>query len=119
VFPAISSVAFGDRESVGEAVLWEIDRHNRCAYLGLSLRPRFRGQGLGTDVVRVLARYGFATLGLHRLQLETLADNGAMISAATKAGFQSEGLLRQSAWVSGAFADQVIMALLADESPNL
>jgi RimJ/RimL family protein N-acetyltransferase len=71
--------------------------------------------GLGTDVVRVLCRSGFAIRGLHRLQAETLADNVAMIQAASRAGFRREGTLRRSAWVNGDFADEVILGLLATE----
>src|SRR5271169_877521 len=83
------------------AVFWAIDLHNRTAHLGLSLRPAFRGRGLGTDVVVALCEYGFAVRGLHRLQVDTLAGNTAMIWAAERAGFVPEGRLRQAAWVSG------------------
>jgi RimJ/RimL family protein N-acetyltransferase len=99
----------------GEAMLWGIDTHNRGAHLGLSLLPGARGRGLGTDVVRLLCHYGFTVRGLHRLQLETLADNTAMIRAATAAGFTLEGTLRGSAWVHGAFADEVIFGLPVGE----
>lgn len=100
---------------VGAALLWGIDAHNRSAHLGLSLLPDARGRGLGTDVVRVLCEYGFAVRGLQRLQVDTLADNAAMITAATKAGFTREGTLRRSAWVYGGFADTVLLGLLAEE----
>jgi RimJ/RimL family protein N-acetyltransferase len=79
------------------------------------MRPAFRGLGLGIDAVRLLCYYGFAVRGLHRLQAETLADNAAMIAAATRAGFVPEGTLRGSAWVGGAFADETIFGLLAAE----
>ena len=79
--------------------------------------PSLRGKHLGTDIVRVLCRYGFAVRGLHRLQVDTLADNDAMIGAATRAGFVLEGTLRQAAWVDGSFADEVILSLLAAEWP--
>ena len=90
-------------ELAGEALLWGIDLHNRAAHLGVSLRPGFRGRGLSVDVLRVLCRYGFGTRGLHRLQLETLADNQPMIKAAMRVGFTHEGTLRGGAWVDGAF----------------
>ncbi|MER7823273.1 MULTISPECIES: GNAT family protein [unclassified Streptomyces] len=102
-------------EPAGEALLWGIDTHNRCAHLGISLRPGMRGRGLGQEVVHLLCRYGFTVRGLGRLQLETLADNAAMIRAARAAGFVQEGLLRRSAWVYGAFQDEVVMGLLAEE----
>ena len=110
---AVTELATG--ELAGEALLWGIDLHNRSAHLGLSLRPACRGRGLGEDTVRVLCRYGFALRGLHRLQLETLADNHAMIAVAGKLGFTREGATRGSSWVNGRFADDVIFGLLAEE----
>jgi RimJ/RimL family protein N-acetyltransferase len=108
-----SVVELASGELAGEALLWAIDLHNRTAHLGLSLRPAFRGRGLGTDVVLALCEYGFAVRGLHRLQVDTLASNTAMIRAATRAGFVHEGRLRQASWVNGEFADDVILGMLA------
>lgn len=99
----------------GAALLWGIDAHNRAAHLGISLFPTFRGRGLGSDVVRVLCDYGFVTRGMQRLQMETLADNASMLAAAASAGFVAEGTLRRSAWVNGAFTDEVVLGLLAHE----
>ena len=79
-----SAVELVTGELVGNALLWGIDPHNRNAHIGISLRPAFRGKHLGTDVVRLLCRYGFAIRGLHRLQVDTLADNDAMIGAAIR-----------------------------------
>jgi RimJ/RimL family protein N-acetyltransferase len=104
-----------DEPLAGAAVLWGIDQHNRFAHLGLSLLPGFRGRGLSTDLVRVLCRYGFEFRNLHRLQIETLADNAGMIGAAMSAGFVHEGTLRSSGWVQGRFLDEVIYGLLRDE----
>jgi RimJ/RimL family protein N-acetyltransferase len=110
---AVAELATG--ELAGEALLWSIDLHNRSAHLGLSLRPACRGRGLGEDTVRVLCRYGFAIRGLHRLQLETLTDNHAMIAAAERVGFTREGAARGSSWVNGRWADDVIFGLLDTE----
>src|SRR5215213_8205564 len=90
-------------ELAGEAVLWGIDQNNRLGHIGLALRPSFRGRGLGSDVVNVLCRFGFSVRGLNRLRIETLTDNPAMITAATKNGFRREGTLREAAWVNGEF----------------
>jgi RimJ/RimL family protein N-acetyltransferase len=115
VMACFSVVTLDGDELAGEALLWGIDTHNRTAHLGISLRPGFRGRGLGSDVVAVLCHYGFVVRGLQRLQLETLADNTAMLRAATVNGFTLEGTLRRAAWVSGEFADEAILGLLAAE----
>jgi RimJ/RimL family protein N-acetyltransferase len=112
-----SVVELATGELAGEALLWGIDRHNRLAHVGISLRPSMRGRGLGTDTTRLLCSYGFSILGLHRLQVETLAENTAMIRAATEVGFVTEGVLRRNAWVNGDFLDEVILGLLATEFP--
>lgn len=98
---------------LGGATLWGVDTHNRLAHIGLGLRPAHRGKGYGTDVVAVLCHYGFVVRGLHRLQIETLADNTAMLRSAERNGFVREGLLRSSAWVMGEFLDEVVLGLLA------
>jgi RimJ/RimL family protein N-acetyltransferase len=110
-----SVVELASGELAGETALWEIDSHNRCAHIGMALRPAFRGKGLGTDAVRVQCHYAFTVLGLHRLQIETLADNHAMLKAAERSGFTREGLVRDAAWVMGGFADEVLLGLLANE----
>ena len=110
---AVTELASGDL--AGETLLWGIDLHNRSAHIGISLRPAYQGRGLGADAVRVLCRYGFALRGLHRLTLETLADNQAMIAVAIRLGFTREGVARGSSWVNGEFLDDVSFGLLAEE----
>jgi RimJ/RimL family protein N-acetyltransferase len=100
---------------IGSAALWDIDYHNRSAHLGLALRPAARGKGYGTDVVAVLCHYGFVVRGLHRLQIETLADNAAMLRCAERNGFVGEGVRRSAAWVMGEFLDEALFGLLARE----
>ena len=114
--PAVFSVVELDsQELAGDALLWGVDQHNRLAHLGISVLPAFRGRGLGTDITRVLCRYGFEIRGLQRLQVDTLADNEAMLRAAARAGFTREGLLRRSGWVNGAYVDLVVLGQLAEE----
>ncbi|WP_306369037.1 GNAT family N-acetyltransferase [Nocardiopsis sp. CC223A] len=110
-----SVVDLADGTLLGTATFWGIDDHSRSAHLGMGLLPSARGKGYGTDVVAVLCHYGFVVRGLHRLQVETLADNFPMIRAAEKNGFVREGVLRSSSWVLGEFMDEVLFGLLAEE----
>ncbi|MFD7712706.1 GNAT family N-acetyltransferase [Streptomyces sp. NPDC059785] len=115
-----SVVDLGSGTLVGTATLWGIDTHHRSAHIGLGLLPSARGKGYGTDVVAVLCHYGFLVRGLHRLQIETLADNTAMLRSAERNGFVREGVLRSSAWVLGKFLDEAVLGLLAqDWKPHL
>ncbi|MEU9735980.1 GNAT family protein [Streptomyces sp. NPDC048002] len=100
---------------VGTASLWGIDPHNRNAHIGMGLLPAERGKGYATEVVAVMCHYAFVVRGLHRLQIETLADNAPMLRSAERNGFVREGVLRSSAWVMGEFLDEVLLGLLAQD----
>jgi RimJ/RimL family protein N-acetyltransferase len=71
-----------------------------------------RGRGYGTEAVKLLVRFGFADLNLHRISLQVFADNAAAIRAYEKAGFVREGLLRDAAYIDGRYIDVVAMAIL-------
>ena len=108
-----SVVELASGELAGEALLWQIDMHNRSAHVGLAIRPAFRGRGFGEDTLRTLCEYGFRIRGLHRLQVETAQGNEAMTRIATRVGFRQEGQLSQALWVAGGFRDELIFGVLA------
>lgn len=110
-----SVVDLSSGELLGEAILWGIDTHNRSAHVGLALLPAARGQGRSGEVVDLLCGYAFRILGLRRVQVETLADNSAMLRSAERAGFVEEGRRRQAAWADGSFVDEVVLGQLAHE----
>jgi RimJ/RimL family protein N-acetyltransferase len=97
---------------LGGGVLWGIDAFNRYAHLGISLLPETHGQGYGTEIIRMLCRYGFRNRNLRRLELETLASNTAMRRLAEKCGFMHEGTQREREYDGDGFADLVIYGLL-------
>ena len=94
------------------AISWA-DRRARVA-VGLFDR-RFWSHGYGTEALRLLARYGFEVLGLHRIDLRVLDDNPRAIRAYEKCGFLREGVERESALVDGRWHSDVLMGLLEDE----
>ncbi|MDP9865919.1 RimJ/RimL family protein N-acetyltransferase [Streptosporangium brasiliense] len=108
---AVESLSEGDL--LGSCLVWGIDTLNRNGHLGITLLPEARGRGYAPDVLRVLCDYAFRIRGLHRLGLETLATNTAMIASAEKVGFRREGTLRDHAWVAGSFVDEALFGLLA------
>lgn len=99
---------------IGQAALHGVDK-NRCGTLGIVLGPPYWGGGHGTDALRVLMRYGFVEMGLHRIQLEVFAFNTRGIAAYRRAGFTEEGRRRQAILHAGQWHDSVQMALLAPD----
>ena len=56
--------------------------------------PDDRGQGVGTRAVRLLIRYAFDELGLHRLAAYAEPADRASLRMASRAGLRREGLVR-------------------------
>ena len=71
------------------------------ADLGYWLLPAYRGRGLATRAVLLLAGHAFDDGGIHRLQAVAETWNDASISVLERAGFAREGLLRAYASYPG------------------
>ena len=71
----------------GEVLLFGIDPSRREAELGYVLGAAFRGRGLATVALNLLAGYAQHTLLLHRLLLRIDAGNVASRAVACRAGF--------------------------------
>lgn len=119
-----TEVVFGivddDGAFVGTCGLHRIDWRNRGASLGIVIGDvAHRGRGLGTDAVATLLRHAFANLGLHRVELEVLADNAPAIRCYEALGFVREGARKEARFLDGAFVDLVLMRMLAAEWASL
>ncbi|CAN5204433.1 GNAT family protein [soil metagenome] len=88
----------------------------RHAGIDVFLAKRVHGRGLGTDAVRMLARYLIHERGHHRLTIDPAADNAVAIRTYEKVGFRAVGVMREY-WRSpdGTWSDGLLMDLLARE----
>ena len=94
----------------------EADPDYRHAGIDLFLGPDFQGQGLGTEAIRVLARWLFDERGHHRLTIDPSAANERAIRAYTALGFKPVGTMRKyERGPDGTFHDGLLMDLLRDE----
>ena len=74
-----------------------------------------RGRGLGTDAMRVLARFAFEQLNLNRINLTVFEYNPAAIRSYEKCGFVHEGRQRQFLNREGQRWDMIYMGLLKED----
>ena len=77
--------------------------------------PAYRGNGYGTDAMRVMLRYGFMELNLARVQLNTFSYNERAIKSYLKAGFSIEGRQRGMLLRDGGRWDFIYMSVLRNE----
>jgi RimJ/RimL family protein N-acetyltransferase len=101
---------------IGEARLDRVDFHDKRASFAIGiLDVRYLGKGLGTEATRLVLRFAFEQLKLHRVSVRVLAYNRRAIRAYEKCGFVIEGREREAALVNGEWHDDVMMGLLEHE----
>ncbi|MBE5867387.1 MAG: GNAT family N-acetyltransferase [Lachnospiraceae bacterium] len=100
-------------KAVGSVYIRDIDRTHSKGEYGIFIgEDSARGRGIGTAAARLMIRYAFEELGLHRLFLRVLADNVQAISSYEKAGFQREAYLREDVFLDGKYQDVILMAII-------
>ena len=77
----------------------------RGAHIGYWIDRNFANQGLTTDAVNTLTRFGFAALGLHRIEINVRPENAASCQVALKAGYHFEGDRPKFLHIAGAWRD--------------
>ena len=86
------------------------------AWIGIGLGEReYWGKGYGTDAMRILLRYAFEELNLHRLSLSVFEYNPRAIRSYEKVGFIVEGSARQFLNRDGQRYDMIFMGILREE----
>lgn len=84
--------------------------------VGIGLGERaYWGKGYGTDAMRVMLRYAFTEMNLHRVSLDVFEYNPRAIRAYEKAGFVIEGRARQYLHRDGRRWDRIYMGILRAE----
>lgn len=79
---------------IGIADLYEISGSNRTAYVGIYVRPQFRQQGLGAEILASLEEYAKNQLNLRILGAKVKVGNAASICMFEHAGYELAGCLR-------------------------
>jgi RimJ/RimL family protein N-acetyltransferase len=102
--------------AIGFVELDGVQRESGNAWVGIGIGNReYWGKGYGTDALRVLLRYAFAELNLHRISLDVFEYNVRALRCYEKAGFTIEGRTRNCLHRDGRRWDLIYMGILRDE----
>jgi aminoglycoside 6'-N-acetyltransferase len=94
----------------------ELDPDYRHAGIDVYLGGAFQDRGLGSDAVRLLARWLFDVRGHHRLTIDPSVENPRAIRAYEKVGFRRVGVMRRyERHADGQWHDGLLMDMLRDE----
>lgn len=103
-----------DEKPVGSVYIRDIDRTHHKGEYGIFIgEDDARGKGYGSEAAKLMVRYGFEKLGLHRIFLRLLSDNIAALKSYENAGFQKEALLHDDVYLDGEYKDIILMGIIA------
>jgi [ribosomal protein S5]-alanine N-acetyltransferase len=104
--------ASDDETFYGAGGLNNLAKEHKKAEIGFWLLPAFWGQGIMTEVLPLICKYGFESLALHRIEGLVEHDNHNCKSAMAKLDFKLEGTMRDCEVKNGRFISLDIYAKL-------
>lgn len=102
-----------NEKHIGNITLLNIHPTFRTAEISIIIGDKqCRGNGYGTEAIKLLVNHCFTRMNLNRLQAGSVINNYGSMRAFLKAGFQQEGILRQAYYCDGEYQDVQIMSIL-------
>ena len=100
---------------IGTCGFTRFDFPNNSAEVGYVINPKFKGQGVATEVSARVIRYGFEMLGLERIECKFIVGNDASRRVMEKNGMIFEGVRRHGMLIKGEYRDIGICSILAKD----
>jgi [ribosomal protein S5]-alanine N-acetyltransferase len=91
------------------------DTRSHFGEIGYDLQPAYWGQGIMTEAVGAMVRFGFSAVELNRIEANVVVGNAASVALLTKLGFRYEGVLRQRGYWKEKYHDLEWYALLRED----
>lgn len=95
--------------------LTNIDYTVRKAEFYVFVNPAMQSRGIGTTATRMLCKYGFDILQLHKIYLYTNSSNIGAKKTYEKVGFVLEGVHREENIIAEKYEDRLYYGLLAKD----
>jgi len=105
----------GGGRVVGDVMLALRSAAHRQGEIGYVLHPDAQGRGYAGEAAAAVLDLAFGRAGLHRVIGRADARNLRSLRVLRRLGLREEARFRQNEHVKGAWTDEVVMAVLADE----
>lgn len=102
-------------EYLGGCGINSLNWKNSVAEIGIFIAKPFWNKGYGTDAIKLLIKFIFEEMNIHKVKLETYSFNQRAIRCYEKCGFTKEGILREELFREGKYHDIILMSILKDE----
>ena len=95
-------------ELVGVGGFNEYVWKKKIGYIGYWLGERYQGNGIMTQVISSLTRYGFNELALNRLDIRAATGNLKSRAIPERLGYTLEGHIREAEWLYDHYVDHAV-----------
>lgn len=113
---AFSIISLKDTKIIGVISLEKINYKDRKATLGVFIGDEnYRGNGYGTEAIKLILDFGFNYLNLNSIGLALLEFNERAHKSYLKCGFKDTGRNRQAVYLNGKYYDRLYMDILKEE----
>jgi RimJ/RimL family protein N-acetyltransferase len=101
---------------IGTIQLYDFNQQDKSCKLGIRIGDKdYWSRGYGGDAVNTIVGYAFASLDINRVDLRVYEYNERAARCYEKCGFKYEGRTRKSAYIDGAYYDEILMGILKSE----
>jgi ribosomal-protein-alanine N-acetyltransferase len=105
-------------EFIGSAGYWRIDLANNRAELGYSIKTKYWGQGIMTEVLAKILPFAFKSAGNHSIMACVDVQNIGSQKLLLKSGFKQEAHHRQDWYFNGKYYDSLIYGMIESDLKN-
>ena len=97
---------------IGTCGFTRFDYKNDCAEIGYVINPEYHEQGIATEVLNRVIKFGFVNLALNRIECRFIEGNAASRRVMEKNGMKFEGILYDGMLIKGEYKNIGICAIL-------
>lgn len=103
-------------ECIGLIAYFLVEAGDEFGEIEYCIGTAFQGRGYATEACRAVIRYGFETIGFHKVQICSRVTNVRSQRVIAKCGFTYEGTLRDYFHMpDGSFEGRMYFSILKDE----
>ncbi len=100
---------------IGNISLFDFNQVYRSCELGLFIGEKnMRGNGYGTEAIKLLVEYGFKSLNLKNIMLTLDSENIGGHKCYLKSGFKEFGRRHNCRYIDGSYHDTIYMEIIKE-----
>ena len=102
-----------DNKAVGSIGVFLLhDVYEKSAEIGYWLAEEFWGNGIMTDAIKQVCKVAFENYDIYRIQAQVFESNIASQKVLINAGFELEGVLKNSIYKNGKLQNSLMLAMI-------